>query len=167
MAELAGRWAPRLGLLLEATTLLARLPAPHQGARRNAFLLEGYEYNLHTLPLPNFLDIVWFMELTPFELTPEQKNFLESLSRQTGESISALIARELKGLREEERPGSMHGHSNDGDQKEPPQNEAHQPLWEQFADAFKDIPEEKLNRLPVDGAAKHDHYIYGAPKRPT
>jgi uncharacterized protein (UPF0218 family) len=28
-----------------------------------------------------------------------------------------------------------------------------------------EIPEEDLARLPVDGAAQHDHYIYGTPKR--
>jgi hypothetical protein len=129
-------------------------------------LLGGYEYNLYTLPLPNFLGIVGFMELTPFEFTPEQKDFLESLSRKTGESISALIARALKGLREEEPPGRMPGKSNGGDQKEPPQNEAQKAVWEQFADAFKNVPQEELHRLPVDGAAQHDHYIYGTPKRP-
>ena len=130
-------------------------------------MLGGNKYNLRTLPLPNCLGIVWCMEPTPFEFTPEQKDFLESLSRQTGESISALIARALQGLWEEERPGGMHGNSNGGDKKEPPQNEAHLPIWKQFADAFKNVPEEELHRLPVDGAAQHDHYIYGTPKRPT
>src|SRR5215469_15175407 len=28
-----------------------------------------------------------------------------------------------------------------------------------------EIPEEDLARLPVDGAAQHDRYIYGTPKR--
>ena len=30
-----------------------------------------------------------------------------------------------------------------------------------------DVPAEVLDRLPVDGAAQHDHYIYGTPKRPA
>jgi hypothetical protein len=28
-----------------------------------------------------------------------------------------------------------------------------------------DIPPEILEKLPRDGAAQHDHYLYGAPKR--
>jgi predicted DNA-binding antitoxin AbrB/MazE fold protein len=28
------------------------------------------------------------------------------------------------------------------------------------------LPLETLDRLPADGAAQHDHYIYGTPKRP-
>lgn len=42
---------------------------------------------------------------------------------------------------------------------------AHQPVWELFADAFTAVPEDELARLPVDGAAQHDHYIYGLSKR--
>jgi hypothetical protein len=101
------------------------------------------------------------------EFTPEQKDFLESLSRDTGESMSALIAKALEALQEDKHPGHMHGNSNGGDKKESPQKEAPKPIWEQFADALKDVPEEELHRLPVDGAAQHDHYIHGTPKRPT
>jgi hypothetical protein len=39
------------------------------------------------------------------------------------------------------------------------------PLWEIAADLLKDVPQEVLDRLPTDGAAQHDHYIYGTPKR--
>jgi len=35
------------------------------------------------------------MEPTPFELTPAQKGVLESLSRETGKPVSALIAEAL------------------------------------------------------------------------
>jgi hypothetical protein len=38
-------------------------------------------------------------------------------------------------------------------------------LWEVAADLLADVPQEVLERLPVDGAAQHDHYIYGTPKR--
>lgn len=37
--------------------------------------------------------------------------------------------------------------------------------WEIVQDAFKDIPEEEWEKLPNDGAAEHDHYLYGTPKR--
>lgn len=39
------------------------------------------------------------------------------------------------------------------------------PIWEVFAEILKDIPDEELRKLPRDGAANHDHYIYGLPKR--
>jgi len=32
---------------------------------------------------------------------------------------------------------------------------------------MSDLPEDVLERLPADGAAQHDHYIYGTPKRPS
>ena len=109
------------------------------------------------------------MEPTPFELTPEQKSLLEALSRETGKSVSALIAEALEGLQEHVRHEHANGEANGNDEEESavqPQ-EPRKPIWEQFADASKDIPEEELNRLPVDGAAQHDHYIYGTPKRPA
>jgi hypothetical protein len=31
--------------------------------------------------------------------------------------------------------------------------------------ASAQIPAEELNKIPRDGAAQHDHYLYGAPKR--
>jgi hypothetical protein len=40
------------------------------------------------------------MDTAPFELTPEQKGMLASLSRQTGRSIPALIAEALEELQE-------------------------------------------------------------------
>ena len=32
---------------------------------------------------------------------------------------------------------------------------------------MSDVPNDVLDRLPVDGAEQHDHYIYGLPKRPS
>jgi antitoxin component of MazEF toxin-antitoxin module len=40
------------------------------------------------------------------------------------------------------------------------------PIWEEIADLTKDIPPEELDKLPTDGAAQIDHYLYGHPKRP-
>jgi hypothetical protein len=35
-----------------------------------------------------------------------------------------------------------------------------------IAAAFlKDVPQEVLDGLPTDGAAQHDYYLYGTPKR--
>jgi hypothetical protein len=41
------------------------------------------------------------------------------------------------------------------------------PIWEAIDDLMRDVPEEEIARLPIDGAAQHDHYIYGTPKRPS
>lgn len=40
------------------------------------------------------------------------------------------------------------------------------PIWEEILDLVKDVPPEELDKLPTDGAAQHDHYLYGTPKRP-
>jgi hypothetical protein len=109
-----------------------------------------------------------FMEPTPFELTPEQKGFLESLSRETGKPVPALIAKALDGLQEHVPPHPVNGEPTDGESASaahPPQTR--KPIWEQFAEAFQDVPDEEIERLPTDLAAQVDHYIYGLPKRPA
>ena len=40
------------------------------------------------------------------------------------------------------------------------------PIWERAAELRKSIPTEEWDKVPVDGASQHDHYIYGTPKRP-
>ena len=40
------------------------------------------------------------------------------------------------------------------------------PIWERIAAMTADIPPEELDKLPTDGAAQLDHYLYGHPKRP-
>lgn len=42
---------------------------------------------------------------------------------------------------------------------------AHKPIWDVADELRKSIPAEEWAKLPVDGAAQHDHYIHGAPKR--
>ena len=39
-------------------------------------------------------------------------------------------------------------------------------LAEQIAARACALPPEVLAQLPTDGAAQHDHYLYGTPKRP-
>ena len=41
------------------------------------------------------------------------------------------------------------------------------PIWESFTTFAQSIPPEVLDRLPTDGAANHDHYLYGSPKQST
>ncbi|HMF36878.1 MAG TPA: hypothetical protein VKF17_09575 [Isosphaeraceae bacterium] len=38
-------------------------------------------------------------------------------------------------------------------------------IGEIIDELMSDLPDEVLDRLPVDGATQHDHYIYGTPKR--
>ncbi len=38
-------------------------------------------------------------------------------------------------------------------------------LWEMWKGHLKDIPQAEIDKLPVDGAKNHDHYLYGAPKK--
>jgi predicted DNA-binding antitoxin AbrB/MazE fold protein len=45
--------------------------------------------------------------------------------------------------------------------------EENQPsLAERIAALSRGIPSEVLDTWPTDGASQHDHYLYGAPKRP-
>ena len=37
-------------------------------------------------------------------------------------------------------------------------------LWQIADDFVADVSAETLSQLPHDGAAEHDHYIYGTPK---
>ena len=44
---------------------------------------------------------------------------------------------------------------------------AYQSIWDEIAELQKSVPDEEWDKLPVDGADQHDHYIYGSPKRPA
>jgi len=105
------------------------------------------------------------MEQTPFELTPEQKGLLATLSRETGKSIPALLAEALEVLQERERLGSAHAEANGHETEATAPQEAEKPIWDIADELFGAIPDEELARLPSDGAAQHDHYLYGWPKR--
>lgn len=39
------------------------------------------------------------------------------------------------------------------------------PIWERLAALTADAPPEEIAKLPPDGAAEIDHYLYGTPKR--
>lgn len=39
-------------------------------------------------------------------------------------------------------------------------------VGERIAALARDLPQDVIDSLPVDGASQHDHYIYGTPKRP-
>ena len=101
------------------------------------------------------------MEQTPFELTPEQKGMLASLSRETGKPIPALLAEALEVLQEHERLDHRHYEVSGAS---PPSTRSSSVL-NIFQEAREGVPEETWKALPEDLAAQHDHYIYGTPKR--
>jgi hypothetical protein len=41
------------------------------------------------------------------------------------------------------------------------------PLWEIAEEISSQVPLEEWEKLPVDGAEQHDHYLYGSPKKTT
>jgi predicted DNA-binding antitoxin AbrB/MazE fold protein len=43
---------------------------------------------------------------------------------------------------------------------------ARPPIWERIAARAAETPPEEVAKLPPDGAAQIDHYLYGHPKRP-
>ena len=43
--------------------------------------------------------------------------------------------------------------------------ELEKPIWEQFQEVMAKVPENATRQLPTDGAAQHDHYLYGSPKK--
>lgn len=45
------------------------------------------------------------------------------------------------------------------------QQEQAQPFADFIEELVADIPPQVLDTLPTDGAAEHDHYIYGTPKQ--
>jgi hypothetical protein len=109
------------------------------------------------------------METTPYDLTPKQKNLLAALAQETGQPIPALIEKALDELQERVHAAQAqrHGNGEHGNQAAPVPASAGRKkhIWDIATELMAEVPEEDLARLPVDGAAQHDHYIYGTPKR--
>jgi hypothetical protein len=38
-------------------------------------------------------------------------------------------------------------------------------IWQEIRDIVQDVPKEEWEKLPRDGSANIDHYLYGAPKK--
>jgi Arc/MetJ-type ribon-helix-helix transcriptional regulator len=41
------------------------------------------------------------------------------------------------------------------------------PAWQRVLQIMDKVPDSVLEKLPVDGSAQLDHYVYGTPKRPN
>ena len=39
------------------------------------------------------------------------------------------------------------------------------PFWEEIEERMRQLPDDAFDGLPTDGAAEHDHYLYGSPKK--
>jgi len=39
------------------------------------------------------------------------------------------------------------------------------PVWELISERAQNLPQDVIDRLPIDAASEHDHYLYGSPKR--
>lgn len=78
-----------------------------------------------------------------------------SLDEAMTEAASLLVQR----LRQEQAQATPAASQADAAQ-------IHKPIWEKILEMTADIPDEEFDKLPVDGAEQHDHYIYGTPKRP-
>ena len=44
------------------------------------------------------------------------------------------------------------------------ESKSNRPIWEVAQEIIQDMTEAEIKQLPTDGAAEHDHYIYGTPK---
>jgi len=108
------------------------------------------------------------MDTTPFALTPEQKDKLAALARETGQPAATLLAAIAAALEELDvreqaahAPGERNGHETEASASQP----GHTPIWERICTTFGNLSEDDVASLPVDGAAQVDHYAYGLPKR--
>jgi predicted transcriptional regulator len=87
---------------------------------------------------------------------------LGQLAKGTGRDVGTLVCEAIEQhLAREEQPAGTPDTAHGGGGPE----ETAKPVWELFEDASRDIPDEELDRLPMDGSLQHDHYIYGTSKR--
>ncbi len=71
------------------------------------------------------------------------------------ESVDACVLKAVDSILPQ-APAPLNGESPSGDEPT---------IGEVIRDLFAQLPPEERRDLPVDGAAEHDHYIYGLPKK--
>jgi hypothetical protein len=79
-----------------------------------------------------------------------------SLDQAMDEAASLLVQRLDQ---EQAAPAQATGHV--------PPAPAYRPIWEVADTLRQSVPPQEWARVPADGSAQHDHYIYGTPKRPA
>ena len=75
-----------------------------------------------------------------------------------------LVAEIVRDYFQRTHPRAVHEMPTDGEE---PSAQTRKPIWEVAEELRKSVPAEEWEKLPVNGAAEHDHYIYGTPKRST
>lgn len=103
------------------------------------------------------------------EVSNEWEPFLRS-KVQTGRYASegAVVEESLRLLRQRDQEREIVPEPTEGGGAETGEGPSpRKPIWEVFEEITASIPEAEWDKLPVDGAEQHDHYIYGTPKRPT
>jgi Arc/MetJ-type ribon-helix-helix transcriptional regulator len=92
------------------------------------------------------------------------ENFLRA-AVQSGQfaSVDEAMTKAVHLLRQQLQERQPAPQANAADQA--PATEARKPIWERILERSAAIPDEEWEKLPIDGAEQHDHYIYGTPKR--
>jgi putative addiction module CopG family antidote len=109
-------------------------------SRHGRAILKPWEYQIMNVPLSeNWQHFV--REEVQSGRFPSETAVLE-------EALALLRRRELEQVQQQATNGAR-------------------PIGEIIDELMSDVPDEVLDRLPIDGAAQHDHYIYATPKRPA
>jgi hypothetical protein len=92
------------------------------------------------------------MDPTPFELTPEQKGMLASLSRETGKPVATLLAAIAAALEELEENERLDLRANGELAVIVPPPQRKKSFGEIATELLADVPEEVFDQLPTDGS---------------
>jgi Arc/MetJ-type ribon-helix-helix transcriptional regulator len=111
--------------------------------------LKVKEHNEMTIHLPEYLE-------NPI-LEAVHSGRYASLNDAMAEAASLLVQRLKQEQAQAKPPAPSQGEGG---------GRAHKPIWERILERCAAISDEEWDKLPVDGAEQHDHYIYGVPTRP-
>jgi hypothetical protein len=92
------------------------------------------------------------MSLT-LSLTEAEEAVLAAKARAQGTTPEALVREVIEPL------------FDAGAQQTQARERPNRSIAEVIVDRMKSLPPGVLERLPIDGASEHDHYLYGSPKR--
>ena len=90
--------------------------------------------------------------MTVIRISDEQASALEAMAAAEGLTLKTWLQKVADESRAAKTPA-------------PPPLRARRHISEVIRDNMRDVPAEVMANMPTDGAAQHDHYIYGSPKR--
>lgn len=99
-------------------------------------------------------------DITQGSMTQHLDHIIQRLSR-----LAILPEREQERIARQVQEILDNADSKAAAEKALQESQKPQNVWDMAKLAFADIPEEEWRKLPADGAAEHDHYLYGSPKR--